>query len=311
MDKLIRNIRATGAPIALGLDTRIEYLPPEFAANFDLTTLEGAAAAITEFNKQLIARTCDILPAVKVQIAYYEMYGLPGLHAFRETLRWARRHALYTIADVKRGDIGATSAAYSTAYLGQTVLEQPMRLKAFAADSATINPYLGEDGVLPFVEDCKKYDKEIFVLIKTSNPSSAQIQDLHVYRDDDCGERLYQVVGDLVSDWGKDSIGQLGYSRVGGVVGATHPEQGAALRLQLPQTFFLLPGYGAQGATAQDLVGCFDREGGGAIVNASRSLICAWKQHEDMHFADACRLEIQNMQKDIADVLSQAGKVRA
>lgn len=303
MDTLLWAVQASQNPSVLGLDTRIEYFPDAFAGAYDLTTLEGAAEAITDFNQILIDAIHDIVPAVKVQAAYYEMYGVPGMDAFYDTLDYAKRKGMVVIADVKRNDIGSTATAYSAAYLGATPLDKG-EVRAFPADFVTVTPYLGSDGIDPFLMDCAKYDKGIFVLVKTSNPSGAELQNLDVG-----GCALYERVGDCVAEWGKELIGSMGYSSVGAVVGATCPEEGANLRERLPSVCFLLPGYGAQGATAEKLAGCFDDKGLGAVVNASRSIQCAWKKtQEEKDFAKASREAAIAMKRDICSALTGAGK---
>jgi len=305
MDRLLDAVVAAQNPSALGLDTRIEYFPERFAVAYDLTTLDGAAEAIADFNQILIDAVCDIVPAVKVQAAYYEMYGVAGMEAFFDTLDYAKRKGMAVIADVKRNDIGSTATAYSAAYLGRTALSGA-EAQAFPADFVTVNPYLGTDGIEPFVRDCATYKKGVFVLVKTSNPSGREIQDL-----DTGGCTLYERVGDLVAGWGAGLIGSRGYSSVGAVVGATCPEEGAALRKRLPTVCFLLPGYGAQGATAESLAGCFGEEGLGAVVNASRSLQCAWKRMPgENDFANATRQAAIAMKRDICTALNEAGRGR-
>ena len=303
MDRLLDAVVAAQNPSVLGLDTRIEYFPERFARAYDLTTPEGAAEAIADFNQILIDAVCDIVPAVKVQAAYYEMYGVPGMGAFFDTLDYAKRKGMAVIADVKRNDIGSTATAYSAAYLGHTALREN-EAQAFPADFVTVNPYLGTDGIEPFIRDCALYEKGIFVLVKTSNPSGRELQDLYIG-----GCMLYERVGDLVAWWGAGLIGRTGYSSVGAVVGATCPEEGAALRKRLPTVCFLLPGYGAQGATAAGLAGCFDERGLGAVVNASRSLQCAWKDApEGSDFAKATRRAAIEMRRDICAALNEAGR---
>ncbi len=303
MDRLIDNIFNMQNPSALGLDTRIEYFPEDFASQYDLNTLDGAAEGIIEFNKRIIDATHDIVPCVKVQVAYYEMYGLPGMAAFYQTIAYAKKMGMMVIADVKRNDIGSTAAAYSSAYIGKTSLKSA-KTRAYEADFATVNPYLGTDGIKPFTKDCKDYDKGIFVMVKTSNPSGVEFQNLSV---GDC--TLFERVGDYVSDWGKELVGDYGYSSVGAVVGATYPEEGAMLRKRMNTVFFLLPGYGAQGANASDLAGNFDEKGIGAIVNASRSLQCAWKKMPDeTGFAMATRKAALLMKDDICGALNANGK---
>lgn len=304
MDALMERIRAMRNPSVIGLDTCLAHLPEAFAREHlpPQPTMEDAAQALFVYNRALVDALCDIVPAVKVQAAYYEMYGQAGMQAFSRTLNYARERGLMVMADVKRNDIGATAEAYAAAYLGETVLGEG-KARAFRADFATVTPYLGEDGVLPFVQACRQHDCGIFVLVKTSNPSSGQLQDLRVK-----GRALYELVGDLVAEWGSGLVGAEGYSAVGAVVGATYPAQGADLRARLPHTFFLVPGYGAQGAKGADLAGCFDAQGGGAIVNASRSILCAWKTRTDMDFAPAAREEALRMRDDLLAGLEAAGK---
>ena len=299
VDRLIEAIEDRENPTALGLDTHLEYLPERFAAQFDTSNLVGASGAILAYNKALVDGLKEIVPCVKVQAAYYEMYGMPGMAAMEETVRYAKENGLYVILDVKRNDIGATSEAYANAYLGETPLND-RTVRTFSADFATINPYLGIDGVAPFLKACQEYDRGIFLLVKTSNPSSSQLQDMRL----EDGRTVYEAVADLVNQWGSDSVGSYGYSRAGAVVGATHPEQGAALRRRMPHTFFLLPGYGAQGAKGKDLVGMFDEKKRGAVVNASRSLLCAWKKWQTEDFVTAAREEAYKMKEDIMDALS-------
>lgn len=304
MDELIGRIRAARNPSVMGLDTCLTHFPEEFSRDHlpKIPSMEQAAEAIFAYNRALIDALGDIVPAVKVQAAYYEMYGPAGVSVFARTMEYAKARGLSVMADVKRNDIGATAEAYASAYLGQTALGEG-RARAFCADFATVTPYLGEDGVTPFVQACERQGNGIFVLVKTSNPSSGQLQDLWV------GERaVYEIVGDLVADWGRGSIGAEGYSAVGAVVGATYPEQGAALRQRLPRTFFLVPGYGAQGAKGADLAGCFDARGEGAIVNASRSILCAWRTRPGMDFARAAREEALRMRDDLLAGLDAAKK---
>ena len=304
MDELIGRIRAKRNPTVIGLDTCLAHLPAAFAREHlpPQPTMNEAAHAIFVYNCALVDALYDIVPAVKVQAAYYEMYGPTGMAVFARTLDYAREHGLSVMADVKRNDIGASAEAYAAAYVGQTALGKGEE-SAFCADFATVTPYLGEDGVLPFVQACRQHDTGIFVLVKTSNPSSGQLQDLRVG-----GRAVYELVGDLVAEWGRDLVGAEGYSAVGAVVGATFPQQGANLRARLPRTFFLVPGYGAQGAGGAELAGCFDGRGGGAIVNASRSILCAWKTRPGMDFAHAAREEALRMRDDLLAGLNSAGK---
>ncbi len=290
-DRLIRAIRALGNPSALGLDTRVEFVPESFARPY--LEAGGPADAVRAFNFALLDGLKDLIPCVKVQAAYYELMGLPGLACMADTVAEARRLGYVVILDAKRGDIGATAAAYSGAYLAP---DAPL-----AADFLTVNPYLGSDGVSPFADDCRATGRGIFVLVKTSNPSSGEFQDL-VTGD---GRPLFERVGERVSEWGADLIGAEGYSAVGAVVGATYPEQGARLRRRMPHTFFLLPGYGAQGASAEGLAGCFDDSGGGAVVAASRSLICAHRKAGTDDFVSAARDEAVRMRAELNAALGR------
>lgn len=293
IDQLIEGIKSTGNPTCVGLDTQLGHLPEGFAGTVE--SFEDAAAAIVKYNKALVDALCGIVPSVKVQIAYYEMYGVPGMQAFVDTCAYAKSKGLVVIADAKRNDIGATSGAYANAFLGETPLGDKA-LSAFPADFVTVNAYLGSDGILPFLKASQVRGGGIFALVKTSNPSGVELQDLMI------GDRhVYEVMGDLVSKWGESCIGEHGYSSVGAVVGATYPEQGAALRVRLPHTFFLVPGYGAQGATGKDLRGCFDKNGMGAVVNASRSILTAWKKQPGVDFAQAAYNEAIRMRDDIME----------
>ena len=297
MDLMIDRIIEKHNPTVAGLDTRGEYLPEEFIAELGIgaiDTMEKAAQAILAYNKRLIKALCDIVPAVKVQIAYYEMYGVAGMKAFEETLKAAHEAGMSVMVDAKRNDIGATAEAYATSYLGKTQLPAG-EARAFEGDFVTVNAYLGVDGVKPFVNACEKNGGGIFALVKTSNPSSGQLQDMKL----EDGRTVYEMMGDLVSEWGESTIGRYGYSQVGAVVGATYPEQGRELRARMKHTFFLVPGYGAQGATGKDIAGCFDEKGLGAIVNASRSLLCAWKKQPGVAFDTAARNEAIRMRDDI------------
>ncbi len=300
IDKLIEKIVDLQNPTCVGLDTSFGYLPDEMKKG--VTTFESAAEAIAEFNMNIIDKVCDIVPSVKVQIAYYEAYGHAGLQAFEYTVNYAKGRGLVVIADCKRNDIGSTAGCYSTAYLGKTDLNGK-QLRAFAADMLTVNGYLGYDGIKPFVDDIKKYDKSIFVLVKTSNPSSGELQNLKLEN----GKYIYEQMGELVSEWGKDSVGKYGYSEVGAVVGATHPEEAERLRAQLPNTFFLIPGYGAQGGSAQMLKVCFDKNGLGGVVNSSRGIICAYKdaRYRGMNYAEAARAACIDMQQDLSGVIGE------
>lgn len=303
VDKLIDSIIEMQNPTCVGLDTDFSYLPDEMRDG--MATFEGVVEQIIEFNMNIIDKVCDIVPAVKVQVAYYEQYGFDGLRAFDCTVNYARGRGMHVIADCKRNDIGSTAKCYSTAYLGTTDINGK-KLTAFPADMLTVNGYLGTDGIAPFIEDIKKNDKGIFVLVKTSNPSSGELQNLKL----ESGEYLYERMGKLVSGWGKDSIGKYGYSDVGAVVGATHPEEAANLRKQLKNTFFLIPGYGAQGANAEMLKCCFDDRGLGGIVNNSRGIICAYKKpaYAGMGYAEAARAACIDMQKDLVSTIGKIGR---
>lgn len=294
IDKLIKKIIETDNPSVVGIDTNFDYLPEEMKAG--VSDFKGAANAILQFNKKIIDKICDIVPAVKVQIAYYEMYGLEGMHAFAETVKYASEKGMYVMTDAKRNDIGATAECYAKAYLGETTVNDKI-YNAFDSDFLTVNGYLGSDGIKPFLSWMQKRDKGIFVLVKTSNKSSGELQDLKLEN----GKTVYEYMGSLVEEWGKDSVGEYGYSDVGAVVGATHPTQAEILRKAMPHTFFLIPGYGAQGGTADDLKVCFDKNGLGGIVNSSRGIICAYKQekYKGMAFDDAARQACIDMKNDL------------
>ena len=294
-DALIERIVGMKNPTCVGLDTSFDYLPDEMRAG--VKDFAGAAERIFDFNKTLIDRLYDVVPSVKVQIAYYEMYGAPGLKAFEETLRYAAEKGLIVIADAKRNDIGSTAACYSSAFLGETNVEGNA-LRAFPADFLTVNAYPGTDGIAPFVDDCKKRDRGIFVLVKTSNPSSGELQN-KLLAD---GTPVYEYMGALVEKWGEGTEGKYGYSAVGAVVGATHPEEAARLRKLLPHTFFLIPGYGAQGGNAEMLKCCFGADGLGGVVNNSRGILCAYRKRGGTYY-DAARAAALDMQRDLASVL--------
>ena len=297
VDRLIEKIVAMQNPTCVGLDTQLDYLPDEMRAG--VTTCDAAADAILTFNKKIVDSVADIVPAVKVQVAYYEQYGAAGMRAFLDTIAYARERGLFVIADCKRNDIGSTAARYSAAYLGETALGGSA-LSVAGCDFLTVNAYLGTDGVQPFLDDCKKYDRGLFILVKTSNPSSGELQDLKLAD----GRRVYECMGDMVEGWGADLVGSYGYSAVGAVVGATHPEQAAILRERLKHTFFLIPGYGAQGGNAQMLKNCFDKRGLGGIVNNSRGVLCAYKKRGGT-YDKAARAACVDMQADLASVLGE------
>jgi orotidine-5'-phosphate decarboxylase len=291
IDRLIEAIERTGNPTALGLDTRIEYLPQSLLSAPASGVGEDALRAVHDFNFALLDALADIVPCVKVQVACYEMLGIDGMKLFRDTLYYARGKGMITIADVKRNDIGSTAEAYASAYL-------PEEDAPFPADFVTVNAYLGTDGIAPFLKECQKSGKGIFVLVRTSNPSAGEFQDLVAKDGEGIDRPIYEHIGLKVARWGENLMGDLGYSSVGAVVGATWPEEGTRLRTLLPHTFFLVPGYGAQGATAQDLAGCF-AQGRGAVVNASRSLLCAHKTRKTEDFAGAAREEALRMRDDL------------
>lgn len=297
MDLMIKKIIEMNSPVVAGLDPKLDYVPAyiqtECFAEYG-ETAEGAAQALLRFNKALIDELCEVVPAVKVQAAYYEMYGIEGMKTLYGTVDYAKSKGMYVILDGKRNDIGSTAQAYSCGWLGKTKIGAKGEAMS-GADCLTVNPYLGSDGILPFVEDCKTYDKGIFALVKTSNPSSGELQDLVID-----GKPLYEKVAELVSGWGADNVGEYGYSAVGAVVGATYPQQAKRLRAAMPHTYFLVPGYGAQGAGADDVAVSFDKEGLGAIVNSSRAIMCAYKKTGDeKHFAKAAKDEAVDMTKAI------------
>ena len=304
INKLISNIRKTIAPIVVGLDPMLNYIPEHIQkkdfAEFG-ETLEGAAEAIWQYNKGIVDATFDLIPAVKPQIAMYEQFGIPGLIAYKKTVEYCKSKDLVVIGDIKRGDIGSTSAAYAVGHLGQVQVGSK-KYAGFDEDFATVNPYLGSDGVKPFMDVCKEEKKGIFVLVKTSNPSSGEFQDRVID-----GRPLYELVGEKVAQWGDELMGD-GYSYVGAVVGATYPEMGKVLRKIMPKTFILVPGYGAQGGKGADLVHFFNEDGLGAIVNSSRGIIAAYKQEKYKEFgaenyADASRAAVKDMIADISGAL--------
>jgi orotidine-5'-phosphate decarboxylase len=307
-DKLIAGIRKRNNPTVAGLDPKLEYVPAsirEKAFKEEGTGFEGAAQAILEFNKKLIDALYDIVPAVKPQLAYYEMYGVAGVGAFADTCEYARAKGMLVIADGKRNDIGSTAEAYSAGFLGKTTIGDAEK-SAFSADALTVNPYLGQDGVKPFIDDCEKYGKGIFILVKTSNKSSGQLQDL-ITSD---GKAIYEKVAELVDEWGDAVVGENGYSSIGAVVGATYPEQAKILRSIMKKAYILVPGYGAQGGTAKDAANSFNSDGLGAIINASRSILCAWKSEKwagrygEDAFDSAARAEAIRMRDEINAALA-------
>ena len=304
INQLVANIKKTGAPIVVGLDPMLNYIPEQvqkkaFAEYGE--TLEGAAEAIWQFNKEIVDKTYDLIPAVKPQIAMYEQFGLPGLAAFKKTVDYCKEKGLVVIGDIKRGDIGSTSAAYAVGHIGKVKVGSKT-YAPFDEDFVTVNPYLGSDGVNPFLDVCKEEKKGIFVLVKTSNPSSGEFQDQKID-----GRPLYELVGEKVAAWGSEVMGDE-YSYVGAVVGATYPEMGKILRKVMPKAYILVPGYGAQGGKGKDLVHFFNEDGLGAIVNSSRGIIAAYKQEQYAkfgaeNFGDASRAAVETMIADIKGAL--------
>ncbi len=299
-DRMIKGIIKTKNPTVAGLDPKLDYIPDyikETAYEKYGRTLEGAAEALYEFNKGLIDALCDIVPAVKPQAAYYEMYGWQGVRALERTISYAKSKGMFVITDGKRNDIGTTMEAYAKAHLGSTEVEGE-NFEPFGSDALTVNGYLGTDGVKPVINVCKENDKGMFILVKTSNPSSGELQDRKL--DDELS--IYRTMGNMCEKWGEELPGEYGYSGVGAVVGATYPEQLGELRKALPHTFFLVPGYGAQGGGAKDVLPAFDENGLGAIINSSRGIMCAWKKEEGIDpkdYAQAARREAIRMRDEI------------
>ena len=304
INKLIEKIKKTNAPIVVGLDPMLSYVPEHstkkaFAEYGE--TLEGAAEAIWQYNKGIVDATYDLIPAVKPQIAMYEQFGIEGLKAFQKTVDYCHEKGLVVIGDVKRGDIGSTSAAYAVGHLGRVQVGSSS-YQTFNEDFATVNPYLGTDGIKPFIDVCKEEKKGLFILVKTSNPSSGEFQDQLID-----GRPLYELVGEKVAKWGEEHMGDE-YSYIGAVVGATYPKQGEILRKVMPKSFILVPGYGAQGGQGKDLVHFFNEDGLGAIINSSRGIIAAYKQEKYAAFggegyADASRQAVEDMIADIRGAL--------
>ena len=307
IQKLIANIQKTNAPIVVGLDPMLNYIPKqvqEKAFKEYGETLEGAAEAIWQFNKAIVDETYDIIPAVKPQIAMYEQFGIPGLMAYKKTVDYCKEKGLVVIGDIKRGDIGSTSAAYATGHVGKVQVGSK-KYAGFDVDFVTLNPYMGSDSINPFIEACKEEKRGMFVLVKTSNPSSGEFQDQLVN-----GRPLYELVGEKVAEWGDGFMGDS-YSYVGAVVGATYPEMGKILRKIMPKAYSLVPGYGAQGGQGKDLVHFFNEDGLGAIVNSSRGIIAAYKQEKyakfgEENFAQASRAAVEDMVADITGALEAA-----
>lgn len=306
INKLVQKIQKTHAPIVVGLDPMLSYVPAHIQKKAYAEygeTLEGAAEAIWQFNKEIVDKTYDLIPAVKPQIAMYEQFGIPGMITYKKTVDYCKAKDLIVIGDIKRGDIGSTSAAYAVGHLGKVQVGSKT-YAGFDEDFATVNPYLGSDGVKPFIEVCKEEKKGLFILVKTSNPSSGEFQDQMID-----GKPLYELVGEKVAQWGAEHVGES-YSYIGAVVGATYPEQGKVLRKIMPKSFILVPGYGAQGGKGKDLVHFFNEDGLGAIVNSSRGIIAAYKQEAyakfgEANFGDASRAAVEDMIADISGALTQ------
>lgn len=305
-DRLIDKIVEMQNPTVAGLDPKLDYVPQfikdrcfaEYGEN-----LKGAAQSLLQFNMALIDELYDIVPAIKPQAAYYEMYGPEGVRVLAETIAYAKSNGMYVITDGKRNDIGTTMEAYSIAHLGDTKVNGQM-ISPFDADALTVNGYLGTDGIKPLLNVCNEKDKGIFVLVKTSNPSSGELQDLKL----ESGETVYERMGAMCENWGESLKGNYGYSGVGAVVGATYPEMLKELRVKMPHTFFLVPGYGAQGGGADDVKYAFDEKGIGAIINSSRGIMCAWQKQEgktEKDFATAAREEAIRMRNDIQNVVGK------
>lgn len=300
INKLVAEIQKKDAPVVVGLDPMLGYVPEHLTKKaFEEfgETLEGAAEAIWQYNKGIVDAVYDLIPAVKPQIAMYEQFGIPGMIAFKKTVDYCKEKGLVVIGDIKRGDIGSTSTAYAVGHLGKVTVGS-RQYYGFDEDFVTVNPYLGSDGVNPFIDVCKEEKKGIFVLVKTSNPSSGEFQDRLID-----GRPLYELVGEKVAEWGSQCMGD-DYSYVGCVVGATYPEMGKILRKIMPKTYILVPGYGAQGGKASDLAPYFNKDGLGAIVNSSRGIICAYKQDKYAKFgagnyAEASRRAVIDMIRDI------------
>ncbi len=307
IQKLISKIQQTKAPIVVGLDPMLKYIPEHIQKKaFDEygETLEGAAEAVWQFNKAIVDATCDLIPAVKPQIAMYEQFGIEGMKAYERTVSYCQEKGLVVIGDIKRGDIGSTSEAYAIGHLGKVQVGSKT-YSGFHEDFATINPYMGSDSVLPFVKVCKEEKKGLFILVKTSNPSSGELQDKLVD-----GRPVYELMGEYVAKWGEEHMGDQ-YSYIGAVVGATYPEMGKVLRKVMPKSYILVPGYGAQGGKGKDLVHFFNEDGLGAIVNSSRGIIAAYQQEAYAkfgaeNFAEASRQAVLDMVADINGALEAA-----
>ncbi len=311
INTLTEKIKKLEAPIVVGLDPTMKFVPEHikkqaFAEHGE--TMKGAAEAVWLFNKGIVDAVCDLVPAVKPQIAMYEQFGVEGVHAFQKTVSYCKEKGLVVIGDIKRGDIGSTSEAYAVGHLGQMQVGETM-CRGFDEDFATVNPYLGSDGVKPFIEVCKKEKKGLFILVKTSNPSSGEFQDRLVLpegsTDASKARPLYEIVGEKVAEWAADHMGDS-YSYIGAVVGATYPEMGKVLRQIMPKSYILVPGYGAQGGRGKDLKHFFNEDGLGAIVNSSRGIIAAYQReayakYGAENYADASRAAVIDMKEDIKE----------
>lgn len=298
IDQLIKKIQETNNPTVVGLDPVVSFVPSfikESCYDSYGKTPKAVAEAFYLFNKEIIDAVYDLIPAVKPQIAMYEQYGADGIESYIKTIQYAKSKGLLIIGDIKRGDIASTATAYSDGHIGKVKIEET-GFEIYHEDFITLNPYLGWDSIRPYIQNCIDFEKGLFILVKTSNPNSGQIQDLDVG-----GMTLFEKMGQLTSEWGQNLIGQYGYSSVGAVVGATHKTQAQSLRKQMPHTFFLVPGYGAQGGTAEDLSVCFDKDGLGAIVNSSRGIIAAYKKSDcnEKEFAQASRQAVIDMKHDL------------
>lgn len=301
IDELIKKIKETKCPICVGLDAKYDYLPEGFGDKEEKNILKRAADALLKFNIKLIDSICDICSAVKIQVAYYEMYGVYGMDTFKKSIDYAKSKGMMVIADIKRNDIGSTAGAYANAYLDGSIIDGETVIP-FDADFITVNAYLGIDGIKPFIDAAAKTGKGMFILVKTSNPSSGEFQDKKI---DD--EELYKIVGKHVDKWGSELVGENGYSSLGAVVGATYPMQAGELRKIMPNTFFLIPGYGAQGATADDVTISFDEKGLGGIINSSRAILLAYRKEKyaSLEFDKAARQALIDSRDEILESLKK------
>jgi orotidine-5'-phosphate decarboxylase len=305
IDKLIEKVKTKKSHIVIGLDPNYDKIP------FHLKTmnvkkygegLTGIARTIFDFNRSIIDAVFDLVPAIKPQIAFYEQYGIEGLKAFKQTVQYGKKRGLIVIEDAKRNDIGTTASAYSSGHIGEVTNSKNRSFRVFDLDAITVNPYLGSDGIMPFIRDAKLYEKGVFVLVKTSNPSSTEFQNLTVTSSDGRTLKLYELIAEYVRKWGEDNIGFAGYSAVGAVVGATFPEEAKVLRKLMPKAYFLVPGYGVQGGKVNDVLGCFNKDGYGALISASRSIIYAYQNQEQkssLDFIETSRNAVIKMNDEI------------